>query len=303
MTPSSLGYIGLGAMGGPMAHNLVAAGYEVHVLDTDERRVTPLVERGAIAAGSAAELAASCDVVFTSLPGHRQVEAVYLHQDGLIAGARSGVTLVDMSTVPPGLAREVADRAAERGADFLDAPVARTRAAAIDGTLAIMVGGAPEAFERILPVLRVMGTSVQHIGDVGAGQVAKLVNNVMLMANVVTAAEALAVGARAGVSAERLVEVLVEGSADSFALRNHVAKSVVPASFPEGQFSLDYALKDLGYFFDLSKQLGALCVQLGATDNLYRAAKSSGCAAEYFPVVARLIDRLGGNGLYGNQDE
>ena len=291
---TKVGYIGLGAMGGAMALNIAKAGFPLTVCDVDAGRVKTLTDAGASGAATAAEVAAASDVVFTSLPGTPQVEAVFLGANGVLDGAHEGLIAVDMSTVPPGVSRNVAEKAKAKGVDFLDAPVARTKEAAIAGTLAIMVGGSEEGYARILPVLEVMGTTIVRVGDVGAGEVAKLLNNAILMSNIVTACEALLVGARAGVDTAKLVEVISEGSGDSFALRNHVGKSVVPGEFAEGRFPLDYALKDLDYYFQLVRDTGSVCMQMSTSRELYYAARNLGFSKEYFPVVAEVIEVLGG---------
>jgi 3-hydroxyisobutyrate dehydrogenase-like beta-hydroxyacid dehydrogenase len=291
---TNVGYVGLGAMGGAMAKNVARAGYPLTVFDVDDKRVNALVQEGATSGASPAEVARQTEVVFTSLPGAPQVLDVYLGQQGLAEGAHPGLTAVDMSTVPPEISRRVSAGLVEAGAEFLDGPVARTKEAAIAGTLSIMVGGSEEGFARILPILEVMGSTVVRVGDVGAGQVAKLLNNAILMSNIVTASEALVVGVRAGVDAAKLVEVISEGSGDSFALRNHVAKSVVPGEFAENRFPLDYALKDLGYFFELCRDTGSVCLQMSIAQELYQAARNQGYRAEYFPIVSRVIELLGG---------
>jgi 3-hydroxyisobutyrate dehydrogenase-like beta-hydroxyacid dehydrogenase len=290
----SVGYVGLGAMGGAMAANLLRAGHRVIVFDANAARVEELQGLGASSAESAAGVAERADVMFTSLPGTREVLAVYLGAGGVIDGAHKGLTAVDMSTVTPRVAVEVAQGLEQAGCEFLDAPVARTKEAAVAGTLSIMVGGSESGYARILPLLEVMGSTVVRVGELGSGQVAKLLNNAVLMSNIVTACEALLVGTRFGVDAGTLVDVLSEGSADSFALRHHIAQSVVPGEFAENRFPLDYALKDLDYFFELCRDTGSVCMQLSTARELYYAARNQGRSREYFPVVAEVVELLGG---------
>jgi 3-hydroxyisobutyrate dehydrogenase-like beta-hydroxyacid dehydrogenase len=289
---TTLGYIGLGAMGGAMARNLIRKGRSLVVFDIDERRRAALGDEGAAIAATAAEVAAQADVVFTSLPGAPEVEEVYLGVEGVAAGLRPGVLAVEMSTVPPETTRAVAAVIRDRGGAMIDAPVARAKQAAEAGTLAIMVGGEAADYERALPYLDELGTTVIHVGGLGAGNIAKLVNNAVLMANVLVAAEGLAAGARAGADVSRLVDVLVEGSADSFALRNHIRDSVLDRRFEEGRFPLDYALKDIEYFFEMADAAGATCPELALMGTLYKGARGLGFSREYFPVAVQLLEQM-----------
>lgn len=297
MTQPRIGYIGLGVMGSPMARNLIKAGYPLTVFDIRREKVDELISDGAQGASSPAGVARRSDYVFSSLPGQPEVLDAYLGENGVRDGAHPGLIAADMSTVPPSVTRRVAEALAAAEAEMVDAPVARTREAAIAGTLSIMVGGTDRAFERVLPIMRSMGSSVIHLGALGSGNVAKLLNNAVLMSNIVTVAEALVVGGKAGADVKTLVQVLSEGSADSFALRNHIAKSVLSRDFAEDRFPLAYALKDLEYFFDLCRDTESVCLQISTTRELYHATRNRGNRLEYFPVVAELIGALGGGDL------
>jgi 3-hydroxyisobutyrate dehydrogenase-like beta-hydroxyacid dehydrogenase len=291
------GYIGLGAMGGAMARNLVRHGREVVVFDTVAARRQALTDAGAAEAGSAAEVAARCEIVFTSLPGSPEVEAVYAGPDGIAEGSWPGLLAVDMSTVPASTSQRMHALLQNHSGSLLDAPVARTKAAAENGTLAIMVGGAVEDYQRALPYLEQMGTSISHMGPVGAGNVAKLVNNAVLMSNILAVSEGLIVGAKAGLDPRRLAAMLSEGSADSFALRNHVQQSVLEGRFEAGRFPLTYALKDLVYFFQCAGDVAASCPDLTAMADIYRAAADLGYDQEYFPVAVRVLDQQNGTSI------
>src|SRR3954466_14571050 len=221
-----LGFIGLGVMGEPMCRNL-ARRQRGKVLAHDLRRepLQRLAVDGVVAARSIAELASQAEVIFLSLPGGPQVRAVGLE---LSLAARAGQAIVDCSTAPVALARELAATLGERGASFADAPVARTRQAAIDGTLAFMVGADAFLYHRIEPLLRTMGTDVLHCGPPGAGQAVKLLNNMVLCATVAALAEALGVAKASGAVDPRLLfDALAKGSADSFPWRNHGMKSLL----------------------------------------------------------------------------
>jgi 3-hydroxyisobutyrate dehydrogenase-like beta-hydroxyacid dehydrogenase len=187
------------------------------------------------------------------------------------------------------LARDLAARFAARGIEFADAPVARTREAAAKGTLSIMVGAKAATFERIRPLLACMGSDVSHCGGPGAGQLAKLMNNMVLAQNVVALAEALAVAKAAGVDPATLLDVLSKGSADSFALRNHGMKALLPGIYPERAFSAEYMLKDVGYALELAAACG---LHLSGAENareLLEKTIAAGFGAEYFPALAKVL--------------
>jgi 3-hydroxyisobutyrate dehydrogenase len=284
-----LGFIGLGVMGEPMCRNL-ARRQRGKVLAHDLRRepLKRLALDGVAAARSIAELASQADVIFLSLPGEPQVRAVGLE---LALSARAGQAVVDCSTAPVALARELAAKLTERGAHFADAPVARTRQAAIDGTLAFMVGADAFLYHRIEPLLRTMGTDVLHCGPPGAGQAVKLLNNMVLSATVVALAEALAVAKAGGVEPGLLFDALAKGSADSFALRNHGMKSLLPETHPERAFPVSYMLKDVSYALDLARDAGLDLQSAGTVKRLLQEAASAGFADAYHTAVIEAVRR------------
>jgi 3-hydroxyisobutyrate dehydrogenase-like beta-hydroxyacid dehydrogenase len=285
--PPVLGFVGLGVMGEPMCRNLAAkSGAPVAALDLDPAPLRRLAADGVRAAQSVDALARGVDVVFLSLPGGAEVAAVC---DALLPHVRTGACVVDLSTAPVGLARDLAGRFAARGVEFADAPVARTREAAAKGTLSIMVGAPAPTFERIRPLLACMGSDVSHCGGPGAGQLAKLMNNMILAQNVVALAEALAVAKGAGVDPVTLFDVLSKGSADSFALRNHGMKALLPGVYPERAFSAEYMLKDVDYALELAAACG---LRLSGAENareLLEKTIAAGFGAEYFPALAKVV--------------
>lgn len=292
MEKQKIGFVGLGVMGEPICRNIMQkSGGAMRVFDPNPAPVERLSDLGAEAAKSVADLAVTCDVLFLSLPGGPQMEAVLTGADGVLTHGAPGLTVVDMSTAPVGLTRDVAARLAEKGIRFADAPVARTRQAAEDGTLSIMVGGSEEVFEAIRPLLVHAATDITHCGEVGCGQVVKILNNMVLMETVVALSEALALGKGAGVDPALLFETLSKGSADSFALRNHGMKSMVPDTFPQAAFPTDYALKDIGYALDLAGLTGFRAPGAELARARLEKARSAGFGAEYFPVLARVTDR------------
>jgi len=289
--PRTIGFIGLGVMGEPMCRNLATkSGLAVAAFDLNAAPLDRLRTQGVSTATSARD-AGAADVVFLSLPGGPELEAVCRGPAGLIKTARAGQTYVDLGTSPVALSRVLGAEFAVQGADYADAPVARTREAAEQGTLSIMVGGSPETFARIRPLLAHMATEITHCGALGAGQVVKLLNNMVLFETVGAISEALALAKAAGLDPKLLFETLAKGSADSFALRNHGMKSVLPGVFPERSFSAEYALKDLSYALDLAREAGLSLDGAELADKRLRAAISAGDGKLYHPVISRRIGR------------
>lgn len=228
--------------------------------------------------------------MFTCLPGETELRPVLLGENGLGSVLRTGATVVDLSTAPVDLARAAAAAFAARGIDFADAPIARTRQAAEDGTLSITVGASPEVFARIEPLLRHAAADVTHCGPAGCGQVVKLMNNMVLVQTVVALAEARAIARRAGVPPEVLFDALARGSADSFALRNHGMKAIIPENFPERAFSTDYALKDLAYALRLARAGGVEAQGAELAEATLSRSRAAGNADRYWPALAQVID-------------
>ena len=289
-----IGFIGLGTMGEPMYANLVRkSGAPVIAFDLAPEPRERLRAQGAKIAASAGQVAAATDVVFVCLPSGDHVREVFEGADGLLANVRAdaGQTFVDLGTSPVGLARELAAKLAARGAAFADAPIARTRQAAQDGTLSVMVGADAAVFARIEPLLRCCATEVTHCGPVGAGQVVKLLNNMVLFETVNALAEALAIGRRAGLEPELLFATLAKGSADSFALRNHGMKAMLPRTFPQRAFSTEYALKDLGYALDLAREVGVTARGAEVAGAVLRQTIENGLGNAYWPALVEVVDR------------
>ena len=288
MQQEKFGFIGLGVMGEPMCRNL-ALKHRGKVMAYDLRPVPlkRLSVDGVMAASSIADLAAHADVIFLSLPGEAQVRGVGLE---LSLVARAGQAIVDCSTAPVALGRELAAAFSARGAHYADAPVARTHQAAIDGTLAFMVGADAFLFHRIEPLLRAMGTDVTHCGPPGAGQAVKLLNNMVLSVTVAALAEALAVAKASGVVEPKLLfEALSKGSADSFALRNHGVKSLLRESYPERTFPVAYMLKDVGYALELARDAGLELQAGGTVKRLLEETVSLGLGDAYHTAIIEAV--------------
>ena len=287
-----VGFIGLGVMGEPMCRNLAKkSGARVVAFDVRPEPLAALAADGVARGTSIADVVGRASTIFVCLPGEREVRAVCLGEGGVAASVRAGQTVVDCSTAPVALARELAAALAARGAAFADAPVARTAQAARDGTLSIMVGGEADVFARIRPLLACMGSEVTHCGPVGAGQAVKLMNNMVVAQTVVALAEALAVARASGAVEPRvLLETLAKGSADSFVLRNHGMKSLLPDLHPtEGAFPTTYIIKDLTYALALAESAGVTLEQAQTTKRLMERTAAAGFAKHYYTAVLRVI--------------
>ena len=285
-----LGFIGLGTMGAPMCRNLAAkSGQEVRAYDSDLEALAQLDEPGVTPAESIRDVAEHADIIFLSLPGGPQVNAVCLGAGSLLTHLKPGGLVVDFSTTPVNLARDLSARFLARGIQFADAPVARTRQAAVDGTLAVMVGAPEHVFARIKPLLEYVATDITLCGGPGAGQAMKIVNNMVLFQNVVALAEALALIRHAGVDPALGFEALAKGSADSFALRNHGMKAMLTGDYPENAFSSEYALKDIRYALRFAEEAGLFLHGADNAKEIIKQAIRAGHGKEYFPALAKII--------------
>jgi len=291
-----IGFIGVGTMGEPMCRNLAKkSGLTVLAADRDPAPLARLAADG-VKTASLDEISESCRTIFLSLPGGKEVEQVCLGDNGLVSKAKLGWTVIDLSTAPPRLAQRLYEEFEGRASAFADAPVARTRQAAIDGTLSIMVGSTEATFARIEPLLRHMASEVTHCGAAGSGQTVKILNNMVLFQTVVALAEALSIARAQGVDGKVLFDTLSKSSADSFALRNHGMKAMLPGVFPERAFSTEYALKDLSYAIELADHHGLPGLGADVARELMERAVELGHGKEYWPVLIRAIEDAKGKG-------
>ena len=289
---AAIGFVGLGVMGGPMCRNVALKhGGDVIAFDMNSAAFAVLEGTKARRAKTLEEVAQQADVVFLSLPGGQQVEQVCLGPQGLASVSQLPSVIVDLSTTTVAAARTVAERLSSKGIAFADAPVARTREAAQRGELSIMVGADEALYARLEPLLRYMGSDVTHCGGVGCGQVVKLINNALVFENTVAIAEMMVVGERAGVSPAVLLDAVSKGSGDSYALRNHARKSMLPRQFPEKSFPPEYALKDIGYVLELAAQVGVSARVTQLAQRYYSATATNGWSGRYFPAVIEVVDR------------
>ncbi|MBL8925148.1 MAG: 2-hydroxy-3-oxopropionate reductase [Pseudonocardia sp.] len=249
-----IGFIGLGIMGRPMVRNLIGAGHQVVVDDHDEASTAEMEAAGAKRGGRPHEIAGQVDVVITMLPNSPQVREVALGADGIVTGARPGLVYIDMSSIAPLVSREVAQALAEKGVAMLDAPVSGGEPKAVDGTLSIMVGGDQAVFDQVREVLGAMGSTVTHVGDIGAGNIAKLANQVVVALNIAAVAEAFVLAEKAGVPAAAILAAIRGGLAGSTVLEAK-APMMLAHDFTPG-FRIDLHVKDLLNALDTSHDVG-----------------------------------------------
>lgn len=287
-----IGFIGLGVMGSAQCVNLVRkSGLPVTAFDLSTAAVQRLRDEGAAVAGSPAEVVGDADVVFLSLPGGSQVADVLLGEAGVFAAARPGTIVVDLSTIPVGLARRLGDEADMAGIAFVDAPVARTRQAAIDGTLSITAGGSQDAFDAVLPLLRALATDIVHCGPNGAGALLKVVNNMVVFETVVALSEALTLIRRSGLVDQQVAfDALANGSAASFTLEHHGRKALLPDVHPEGLFPAAYMRKDLSYALELAAETGTALPAATLAHELLGEVVDRGLGQSYHTAVVRVIE-------------
>ncbi|MFP4322324.1 MAG: NAD(P)-dependent oxidoreductase [Anaerolineales bacterium] len=287
---ATVGYIGLGLMGASMARNLLRAGHTLVVHNRSRGIVEQLAGEGARAATSPAEVAAQVDVVFTNLPDSPVVEQVVLGENGILEGAREGLIFVDNSTIKPETARALAARLAEHGIAALDAPVSGGDIGAREGTLTIMVGGTAEAFEVVLPLFEAMGQTVVHVGAAGAGQTAKVCNQIIVGAQMVGLAEALITAQKSGVDPQKVVAAISNGAAQMWAL------DVKPPRLFEGErapgFKAYMQLKDLNIVLETARAYGIPLPLTAVVTQLYQAMIQQGDGELDNSAVLTVLERL-----------
>jgi len=294
MGGKKIGFIGLGAMGSPMSQNLLKKGYDVTVCDLIPERIELLKKLGAQSADTPKAVAEKSDVVITMVLSSPDVRAVILGENGVIEGIQEGAIVIDMSTIDPVTSREISKELSHKGVKMLDAPVARGVKAAVAGTLAIFVGGEKEIYEQCKEILAAMGSDIEYAGDSGAGEVVKIINNLIVATTMCSLSEALVLGVKAGVEADVLINALSKGSAGSFVLENQVKKFVLPGKFDKEVFPVDYMMKDLGLARDTAAQyhvpqyFGAMAYQA------LEWARAAGYRERYYPVVIKVLEALAG---------
>jgi 2-hydroxy-3-oxopropionate reductase len=297
----TVGYIGLGLMGKSIARNIRKAGFELVVHNRSRAAVDELAAEGAKAAFSPAEVARQVEVIFTNLPDTPDVEQVLLGENGILAGAHPGLIWVDNSTIKPAAARSLSQRLAEKGILSLDAPVSGGDIGARDGTLAIMVGGPAQALEKVMPVCRAMGKTITHVGEAGAGQVAKAANQIMVAAQMVAMGELLIFSQKAGVDPLKVILAIKGGAAQCWTL------DVKPPRLFGGNrapgFKASMQAKDLNIILETAREYGIPLPSAAVDAQLYNAMLQNGMGGLDNSAVIGMIEALAGIKLNTNSPQ
>jgi 3-hydroxyisobutyrate dehydrogenase len=287
-----VGFIGLGIMGQGMARNLLKAGFSVTVWNRTSSRMEPLVEAGAKAGQSPADVAAQSDITVICVSDTPDVEAVITGKNGVIEGARSGSLVIDCSTISPIVTQELAKTLAEQGVAMLDAPISGGSEGAAKGTLSIMVGGEAKDFERALPVLEAMGQKITHVGASGAGQTVKLINQILVVGNTLGMCEALLFGQAGGVDLEKALEAVSAGAAGSWMLSNR-GPQILDRDWRPG-FTIDLQLKDIRLVLDAADKLGVPVPGTSLIFQLYRTLQAQELGGEGNHALIKALEHLAG---------
>ncbi|CFQ38187.1 2-hydroxy-3-oxopropionate reductase [Yersinia bercovieri] len=285
-----IGFIGLGIMGKPMSKNLLKAGYSLIVLDRNAAALDELLSAGATAAATPKALAAECDIIITMLPNSPHVKEVVLGENGVIEGARPGAVLIDMSSIAPLVSREISEALAVKQVAMLDAPVSGGEPKAIDSTLSVMVGGDKAVFDNCFDIMKAMGGSVVHTGDIGAGNVTKLANQVVVALNIAAMSEALVLATKAGVNPDLVFQAIRGGLAGSTVLEAK-APMVMDRNFKPG-FRIDLHIKDLANALDTSHGVGAQLPLTAAVMEMMQALKADGLGNADHSALACYYEKL-----------
>lgn len=292
MSIESVGFIGLGIMGMPMARNIIKAGYPVVAYNRSHSRANELASEGARVVFTPKEVAENCPMVITMVPDTPDLESVVLGQNSVIEGISSDAVLIDMSTIAPSTTRAISKMLKAKGAHMLDAPVSGGSWGAIDGTLSIMVGGDKEIFERCTPLFQSMGKDIVHVGSNGMGQVTKLVNQVLVAGTMNAVAEALVFAKMAGADLESTIKAVVGGAAGSWQLRN-LGQKIIDGDFSPG-FKVRLQQKDLRLILEAAREMQLSLPVTGFICQLYAALESGGLGDEGTQAIIKVYEHLAG---------
>ena len=272
--PDTVGFIGLGIMGRPMAHNLLKAGFPLVVHNRHQEVTAEFLAAGARTDFQPGGIAAACDVVITMLPGPAQVEEVLLGPGGVIEGAHAGLVVIDMSTIAPLVATTLAARLAEHGLTLLDAPVSGGDKGALAGTLSIMVGGDEETFRRCMPIFQALGKTIVHVGGSGAGQVVKACNQIVVALVIEAVSEALVLGSKAAVDPAKILQVLGGGLAANRVMELRGASMLAHDFTPGGRVRFHH--KDLGFALETARRYGVSLPVTALVDQMFASLEVTG---------------------------
>ncbi|MBE9062025.1 NAD(P)-dependent oxidoreductase [cf. Phormidesmis sp. LEGE 11477] len=287
----NIAFVGLGTMGAPMVLNLLKAGYSVTVHNRTRAKEQPLVEAGAIAAPTPQAAAASADIVITCVSDTPDVEAVILEESGIIEGAQAGALVIDMSTISPSTTREIAARLAQKNIRMLDAPVSGGSEGAQKGTLSIMIGGEAADVERARPVLSTMGSTITHVGAIGAGQTTKAINQIIVAGTYWSVAEGMALGLKAGLNMEKVVQAVGSGAAGSWGLTNR-SSNMIDNEYPLG-FRVRLHQKDLEIALAAARELGLPLPMAAYVEQIETGLMAQGYGDEDISAIARTVRDMG----------
>ncbi len=290
-----IGLIGLGIMGKPMGRNLLKAGHELVVYNRSRAAVDELVAAGAQVGASPADVAARSELVITMLPNSPDVKAVAFGENGILAGAKPGMILVDMSSIAPGASQEIARACAEKGVEMLDAPVSGGEPKAIDGSLSIMVGGDRAVFERVREVLLSMGSSAVYCGTIGAGNTTKLANQVIVALNIAALSEAMMLAHKAGVDPQLVFEAIRGGLAGSTVM-NAKASMMMEQNFKPG-FKIDLHIKDLNNALETGHAVGSPLPLTSLAMEMLQQLHADGCGQDDHSALIQYYQKLTGETL------
>jgi 2-hydroxy-3-oxopropionate reductase len=287
---AKIGFIGLGIMGKPMAQNLLKAGHDLTVYDIVAGRMDELIKAGARRGSSSKDVAAKSDVVITMLPNSPHVREAVLGPNGVLEGAKRGTILIDMSSIAPLASREIAAKVQEKGMVMLDAPVSGGEPKAIAGTLAIMVGGPEDTFEKVKDILARMGSSVTRVGNIGSGNIAKLANQIIVALNIAAVSEAMVLATKAGVDPEKIFQAIRGGLAGSAVLDAKMPLAL-KGNFKPG-FRIELHIKDMANALDTAHELGVPVPLSGVVMEIMQALKADGKAANDHGGIIQFYEQL-----------
>lgn len=287
-----IGFIGLGIMGQGMAKNLMEAGFDVNVWNRTPAKMDPFCAAGARCCSSPADIAAHSDIIITCVSNTADVEEVILRENGVIYGAKEGSLVIDMSTISPDTTRYIAGILKQKGVEMLDAPISGGSEGAANGTLSIMVGGDAEQFERALPVFEAMGKTVTHVGETGAGQTVKLVNQILVVVTMLGVSEALLFAQAGGLDLQKTLDAVSQGAAGSWALSNR-GPQMIERDWRPG-FMIDLQQKDIRLVLEEADQLGVPVLGTGIIFQLYRTLQDQGLGEEGNHALVKALENLSG---------
>lgn len=289
-----IGFIGLGAMGKPMAKNLQQAGYDLTVFDINPLPVEELVSLGAKKGETSAQLAQQVEVVVTMLPADEEVKGAILGAEGILAGAKAGLVIIDMSSIAPHTSMLIAAEANKRGVKFLDAPVSGGTIGAEKATLTIMVGGDQELLEAHRDILQTLGKTIYHVGGVGMGETVKMVNQMLVGINMVGIAEAFVMGTKLGVAPEVLYKIIRASSGNSFLIDHRVPDFILKGNFTQPGFAIDLLRKDLGLALESAKVAKIPLFITSQAYQYYTKATAEGWGKKDMSAIIELLEETAG---------